>query len=71
LIVNGGKRKSGVPFPTRRCAFSRKIQLDQARLLDLLAQGFVVRRLQIHFGYARSSLLALHKNLRRSRILPN
>jgi hypothetical protein len=27
--------------------------LDQVRLLDLLAQGFVVRRLQIHGGYAR------------------
>jgi hypothetical protein len=47
------------------------IQSDQVGLLDLLAQGFVVRRLQIHGGYARGSLLALRKNLQRGPILPN
>ena len=50
------------------------IRLDQPRKLSGLIffrTGFVVRRLRIHHGYARGSLLALRQNLRRSRILPN
>jgi hypothetical protein len=43
------------------------MQLNRSRLLDLFAQCFVSRRLQIAFGYARGSLLALRKHLRRSR----
>jgi hypothetical protein len=47
------------------------IQLDRSQLLDLFAQSFVVRRWQIHKGYARTSLLALHKNLRHTYVPPN
>ena len=43
------------------------MQLDRLRLLDLFAQGFVVNRLQILKDMRRDSLLALRKNLRRSR----
>jgi hypothetical protein len=39
--------------------------------LIFLRKSFVVRRLQIALGYARGSLLVLHKNLRCRRILPN
>jgi hypothetical protein len=47
------------------------ISPEQVSGLIFLRNGFVIRRLQIHVGYARGSLLALRKNLRRSRILPN
>jgi hypothetical protein len=39
--------------------------------LVFLRKGFVVRRLQIAFGYARGSLRALRKNLLRSHFLLN
>jgi hypothetical protein len=38
--------------------------------LIFLGEDFVVRRLQIHFGYARASRLALRENLLRNHILP-
>ena len=40
-------------------------QSDQSPWLDLFAPHFVDRRLQIHEGYARGSLLVWRKNLRR------
>jgi hypothetical protein len=36
-----------------------------------LRKGFVVRRLQIHEGYAHASLLALRKNLHRNHFPPD
>ena len=48
-------------------------QLDQPQRLSgliFLRKRLVVHRLQIAMGFARETLLALRKNLRRSRILP-
>lgn len=39
------------------------MQQAGVHLLDLLVKGFIVRRLRISVQYARSSRLALHKNL--------
>ncbi len=47
------------------------IQPGRSCLLDLFAQGFVVWNLQILKGYARASLHALRKNLRRNHFPPN
>jgi hypothetical protein len=53
------------PLQPKPCSWIRRV------CLIFLHKNFVVRRLQIAVGYARSSLLVLRKNLRRSRILPN
>ena len=45
-------------------------QSDQSLWLDLFAPNFVDRRLQIHEGYARGSLLVWRKNLRRHSFPP-
>ena len=55
----------------KRLHLAGTIQLDQAHLLIFLCKSFVVHRLQITGGYARGSLLVLHKNLPRRPILPN
>ncbi|HEY3915629.1 MAG TPA: hypothetical protein VGN61_14170 [Verrucomicrobiae bacterium] len=60
------------PFKPFRIHMSEAVTIHLGRtfLLDLFAQGVVVRRLQITFEYARASLLALCKNLLRNNILP-
>jgi hypothetical protein len=41
----------------------RPLETKTLRAVDLLAEGFVARSLQIHEGYARRSRLALGQNL--------
>jgi hypothetical protein len=44
--------------------------MGRKHLLDLFGKRFVVRRLRISIQYARSSRLALAKDLRRSYLRP-
>jgi hypothetical protein len=44
--------------------------MERKHLLDLFGKCFVLRRLRISFQYARSSRLALAKDLRRSYLRP-
>jgi len=58
------------PFLKRRAALAVSIQMERKYLLDLFGKCFVDRHLRILHQYARSSRLALAKDLRRSYLRP-